>query len=222
MNQNNRGKRWKFLFSIPEGIWPLSVNRGGSFPWCLFWNRYQCDLESPVHPWSGSHPSQCSSGVIPEDKLLDRVASHVAACFSSAYRMYSCCLRGHSSSSSLLLIWPCELVLGVKPAKNYLLFLIGLVSCNFISLKKVSTESKRGAVRAWSGLMGLCVILGLEAVVLARPYYKIVPVISRNSSGIVMGWIFEYGNRQSSCCKVFSQVWVAGKKDQRTRFELFS
>lgn len=82
---------------------------------------------------------------------------------------------------------PCELVPGVEPAKNYLFFLRGLVSCKFSSLKELSAENKRGAVRTRSGQMGLCVILGLEAFVQSQPYYKIAPAISRNSGRIVMG-----------------------------------
>lgn len=47
--------------------------------------------------------------------------------------------------------------------------------------------------------MGLGVFLRLVDIILAQPYYKIVPVISLNSSTIVKDRIFENGNRQSSC-----------------------
>lgn len=47
--------------------------------------------------------------------------------------------------------------------------------------------------------MGFGVFLRLEDIILPEPYYKIVPVISLNSSTIVKDRIFENGNRQSCC-----------------------
>lgn len=50
---------------------------------------------------------------------------------------------------------------------------------------------------AWQ--MALGVFLRLGHIILAQLYYKIVPVISLNSSTIIKDRIFENGSRQSSC-----------------------
>lgn len=58
----------------------------------------------------------------------------------------------------------------------------------------------------WSGQSAGGLILGLEAGILTQLHYKTVPVISRNSSRVVIGCIFGNGSRQSIYCGVFRQM----------------